>query len=185
MAAGRRRLAAMFPDRRFGAPHRHSRTGAIARHGRRPGSRTVMGKARICNRFRRMGFQREGRLCAKPFPLACLSSGSFRMRGKNRPPAGRTGQRIPPGHPGRPAAPAQENETCQKGRGTVLTVPCKIVRPFGRVTSLPSLPRKTPRAAPAGPPDTSMNLTSSRPPFPASGAFCRGSAWTPRRSRGR
>jgi hypothetical protein len=94
--------------------HRHSRTGAIARHGRRPGSRTVMRKANTACRFRRMGFQREGRLCAKPFPLACLSSDSFRTNGKNRPPGGWTSQRIPPGQPGRLAAPAGENDTCQK-----------------------------------------------------------------------
>ena len=74
-------------------------------------------KARLANKLRRMGFQREGRLCAKPFPLACLSSDSFRTSGKNRPPEGRTSRRIPPGHPGRPAAPAGENETYQKGRG--------------------------------------------------------------------
>jgi hypothetical protein len=73
-----------------------------------------MGKARICRKLRRMGFQREGRLCKKPFPLACLSSDSFRTSGKNRPPEGRTSRRIPPGHPGRPAAPAGENETRQK-----------------------------------------------------------------------
>jgi hypothetical protein len=69
----------------------------IARHGRRPGTRTVMGEARICNKLRRMGIQREGRLCKKPFPLACLSSDSFRTSGKNRPPEGRTSRQIPPG----------------------------------------------------------------------------------------
>jgi hypothetical protein len=68
-----------------------------ARHGRRPGSRTVMGEARICNKLRRMGIQREGRLCKKPFPLACLSSDSFCTSGKNRPPEGRTSRQIPPG----------------------------------------------------------------------------------------
>jgi len=36
-----------------------------------------------------MGFQREGRLCEKPFPLTCLSSDSFRTNGKNRPPEGK------------------------------------------------------------------------------------------------
>jgi len=47
-------------------------------------------KARLANNPRRMGFQREGRLCKKPFPLACLSSSSFRTSGKKRPPEGVT-----------------------------------------------------------------------------------------------
>jgi hypothetical protein len=51
---------------------------------------------------------------AKPFPLACLSSDSFRTNGKNRPPEGWTSRRIPPGQPGRLAAPAGENDTCKK-----------------------------------------------------------------------
>ena len=115
--------------------HRHSRTGAIARHGRRPGSRTVMRKARAASQFRRMGFQREGRLCAKPFPLACLSSDSFRTSGKNRPPEGRTSRRIPPGSPGRPAAPAPENDAHRNPRlfrGTVKTVPYGCVIEYAR-----------------------------------------------------
>jgi hypothetical protein len=122
-----------------------------ARHGRRPGSRTVMGKENAARRFRRMGFQREGRLCAKPFPLACLSSDSFRTNGKNRPPEGRTSRRILPGQPGRPAAPAQKNDTVSRGRilsapterriggsemsgGTVKTVPYEALnRCFGNI----------------------------------------------------
>ena len=68
-----------------------------------------MCKASAACWFRRMGIQREGRLCAKPFPLACLSSDSFRTSGKNRPPEGRTSRQIPPGIPGGP--PPRHRET--------------------------------------------------------------------------
>jgi hypothetical protein len=139
--------------------HRFPVQITIARHGRRPGSRTVISKANTARRLRRMGFQREGQLCAKPFPLACLSSDSFRTSGKNRPPEGWTSRRIPPGHPGRPAAPAQANDAVSRGR--IISAPtehrigaCKLAersRPFPTVrrefphppqNSAPPPPRK-------------------------------------------
>jgi hypothetical protein len=128
----------------------HARRGtspfpsAIARHGRRPGTRTVMGKARICPQITEDGIPKgRAALCKKPFPLACLSSDSFRTSGKNRPPEGRTSRRIPPGHPGRLAAPAQENNNRQKGRGTVKTVPYGATnRRFGNIAAGAS-PRPT------------------------------------------
>jgi hypothetical protein len=120
------------------APAAISRTQiTIARHGRRPGSRTVICKANAARRFRRMGFQREGRLCKKPFPLACLSSDSFRTSGKNRPPEGRTSRRIPPGHPGRPAAPARKTTPAKN--------PAERSRPF---PTPPGTPRPAARPAP-------------------------------------
>jgi hypothetical protein len=135
--------------------HRHFQTGAIARHGRRPGTRTVMRKARIYSKFRRMGFQREGRLCKKPFPLACLSSDSFRTSGKNRPPEGRTSQRIPPGYPGRPAAPAQKNDTRQK--------PPERSKPFPAVRAPDLHPSLVPRPSSLVPRPPSLVLFPSSP----------------------
>ena len=59
------------------------------------------------NKLRRKGFQREGRLCKKPFPLACLSSSSFRTSGKKRPP-----EDVPPAE----AERTSKSEPVQTGR---------------------------------------------------------------------
>jgi hypothetical protein len=133
--------AARRPGRGKRHPPRFPIQITNARHGRRPGSRTVICKANTARRLRRMGFQREGRLCAKPFPLACLSSDSFRTNGKNRPPEGRTSQQIPPGHPGRLAAPAPENDTASPPK------PPERSRPFPTVPR-PPIPRPLPLSFP-------------------------------------
>ena len=52
---------------------------------------------------------------------------SFRSCGKNRPPEGRTSRRSPPGHPGRPAAPAGT-----RTRGKARLPPPAVLRPDPR-----------------------------------------------------
>ena len=75
----------------------------------RPEAGLAHGSRRTRNslKFRRMGFQREGRLCKQPFPLTCLSSDSFRTNGKNRPPEGKPENKHHQATPGGP--PPRQN----------------------------------------------------------------------------
>ena len=82
-------------------------------------------KARRENNPRRMGFQSEGRLCKKPFPLACLSSSSFRTSGKKRPPEAVT-----------PSGGRKSRQTENRAGGVVSAYSQAAALPGGRLSGL-------------------------------------------------
>jgi len=67
---------------------RHSPPHGSARVERSEASRTRISKARNCNNLRRMRVQGEGRLCEKPFSLACSFFTVFLHEQKDGAPQG-------------------------------------------------------------------------------------------------